>query len=85
MMVVICYGIAFLAVFMTICQPIDQMWNPVPGGWCRDTSDQEFSSVAFNLVLDLAIFILPMPWLWGLKMPLRNKVAVSVMFGIGFV
>ncbi|KAI1852845.1 hypothetical protein JX265_009818 [Neoarthrinium moseri] len=80
-----CYLVAFMAVFMTICQPIDQYWNPVPWGHCRDTSIQEFTSVSFNLVLDLAIFILPMPWLWRLQMPRRNKIGISVMFGIGFI
>lgn len=85
MAVVACYFVAFLAVFMTICKPIDQLWNPVPWGSCRDTSDQEFTSISFNLVVDLAIFVLPMPWLWGLKMPLRNKIAISVMFSIGLV
>lgn len=84
MTAVACYGVAFMAVFMTICQPIDQSWNPVPDGHCRDTSIQEFTSITFNLILDLCIFILPMPWLWGLQMPLRNKFAISVMFGIGF-
>lgn len=79
-----CYFVAFMALFMTICEPIDQLWNPVPDGKCRDTSIQEFTSVSFNLVTDLVILILPLPWLWGLQMPLRNKIAVSIMFCIGF-
>ncbi|OTB10577.1 hypothetical protein K445DRAFT_70015, partial [Daldinia sp. EC12] len=85
MAIVACYGIAFMALFMTICHPIDQLWNPVPGGYCRNTSIQEYTSVSFNLIIDLCIFLLPMPWLWGLQMPSRNKVAISIMFGIGFV
>lgn len=85
MAAVVCYLVAFMAVFMTICHPIDQLWNPVPWGHCRDTYVQEFTSVAFNLVLDFSILILPMPWLWRLQMALREKLAVTVMFGIGIV
>lgn len=79
------YGIAFLCVFMTNCQPISQQWNPVPGGWCRDLSVEELASVTINLAIDLIIVIMPMPVLWGLQMAVRNKIFISLMFCIGFL
>lgn len=83
--VVVCYFIAFLVLFMTNCQPLSHLWDPVPGGWCRELTDEEYTSVAFNLLIDLGIVILPMPVLWRLKMPLQNKISVSIMFGIGLM
>ncbi|KAL2259509.1 hypothetical protein VTK26DRAFT_6799 [Humicola hyalothermophila] len=79
------FCIAFMAVFMTNCHPVSFMWKPVPGGGCRDMTHSEFASVSVSLVIDLAIIFLPMPWLWGLQMPLRNKIVVSVTLSIGFI
>jgi hypothetical protein len=85
MVVVVGYFITFMALFMTNCVPLYHLWHPVPGGWCREVTIEEYTSVAFNLVIDLAIVILPMPALWRLQMPLRNKVYVSIMFSIGLM
>ncbi|KAI4595495.1 hypothetical protein KJ359_006841 [Pestalotiopsis sp. 9143b] len=85
MVAVVGYFIAFLILFMTNCIPLSNLWDPVPGGWCREITTEEYTSVAFNLVIDLGILILPMPAVWTLKMPLRNKVFVSIMFGVGLI
>ncbi|KAI0380262.1 integral membrane protein [Hypomontagnella monticulosa] len=83
--IVVCYCITFLAVYMTNCRPIDQLWNPVPWGSCREMSISDFATLGTNITLDIAVIILPMPVLWNLQMPLRNKISVSVMFSIGFI
>ncbi|OTA92688.1 hypothetical protein M434DRAFT_318625 [Hypoxylon sp. CO27-5] len=85
MVVVGCYFVAFLIVFMTNCMPLSNLWDPVPGGWCRELTTEEYTSVVFNLIIDLSIVILPMPALWQLKLPLRNKIFVSIMFGMGII
>ena len=79
------FCVAFMAVFMTNCHPVSFMWNPVEGGGCRDMTHSEFASVGCSLVIDLAVIILPMPWLWGLQMPLRNKIVVSITLSIGLM
>ncbi|KAL7627702.1 hypothetical protein AAE478_001896 [Parahypoxylon ruwenzoriense] len=83
--IVVSYGIAFFIVFPTNCQPVYQLWAPVPGGWCHDVTIEEFSSVGINLAIDLAIIILPMPILWTLKMPVYNKIFISIMFSCGLI
>lgn len=79
------YFVAFLILFMTNCIPLSHLWDPVPWGWCRDLEIEQYTSVTFNLLIDLCIVILPMPSLWNLKMPLRNKFFVSIMFSIGLM
>lgn len=83
--IVICYCIAFFAVYMTNCQPIYNLWYPVEWGHCREMSISDFATLGTNITLDIAIIALPMPVLWNLKMPLRNKISISIMFSIGFV
>lgn len=81
--IVVAYCISFFCVYMTNCEPIDYMWNPTPGGSCRDGAISDYSTLAINLFLDLAIFILPLPTLWSLQMASRKKVVVTIMFSFG--
>ncbi|KAI1490704.1 hypothetical protein F5X96DRAFT_634721 [Biscogniauxia mediterranea] len=83
--VVMCYCVVFLGIYMTNCRPIYQPWSPVPGGSCREMSKSDLATVGINLALELAVIILPMPALWGLQMPLRNKVSVTIMFSFGLI
>jgi hypothetical protein len=82
---VVVFGISFFVVFMTQCQPISYLWNPVPGGSCRDLVYQEYASVSVNMAIDVVIFILPLPVLWNLQMTTRKKFYVTIMLSIGLV
>lgn len=82
--VIAAFTVSFFVVFLTNCIPVSQMWNPVPWGHCREQSPSEFASLSCNLAIDLAIIIMPFPWLWRLQMPTRNKITVSVTLSIGF-
>ncbi|KAJ6126975.1 hypothetical protein N7523_002587 [Penicillium sp. IBT 18751x] len=82
---VVAYFIAFLPIFLTQCHPISQQWAPVPGGGCRSLAIQEIASIALNIFLDTTIALLPIPALWRLRMALRNKLTIGVMFGMGLV
>ncbi|KAJ5716011.1 uncharacterized protein N7483_013192 [Penicillium malachiteum] len=82
---VVAYFIAFLPVFLTQCHPVSYGWNPVPGGACRSLTYQEISSISLNIFLDTVIAVLPAPALWKLHMPLRNKITISAMFGMGLI
>jgi hypothetical protein len=83
MAVVGCYGVSFLVVFLTNCEPVDQLWNPQPDGHCRDQQYSDYATIGINLVLDIAILVLPMPMVWRLKMALNKKIIVTVMFSLG--
>ncbi|KAI5926905.1 hypothetical protein F4810DRAFT_651396 [Camillea tinctor] len=84
MVIDVCFGITFLVVFITHCNPVSQEWDPVPWGWCRPLNLSELSSISLNLALDTAIVVLPMPLLWNLQMALSKKLLVMVMFSFGF-
>jgi hypothetical protein len=77
------YGFAFFVVFLTNCSPMHQLWDPVPGGWCYSATTEQFTSIALNLMLDLAVLALPMPVLWRLQIPRHNKIFVTLMFSVG--
>lgn len=79
------YGVSFLVVFCTNCQPISQSWNPVEGGHCKDVRIEEIVSVSVNMVIDAIIVVMPMPVLWGLQMPIRKKIAITFLFSLGLM
>ncbi|KAI3322051.1 integral membrane protein [Xylariaceae sp. AK1471] len=85
MLIVVCYGISFLVAYQTGCRPVSQRWAPVEGGQCRDVTSEQFGTIGVNLALDIAIVVLPMPTLWNLNMSQRNKLVVTLMFGIGVI
>ena len=39
----------------------------------------------FNLLLDVCVVVIPMPILWGLKMNMSKKIALTGIFGLGTV
>ncbi|ORY13815.1 hypothetical protein BCR34DRAFT_586211 [Clohesyomyces aquaticus] len=60
-------------------------WNPtISGGRC--ISNQVTAHVVFGVVgvvIDIAMFILPIPLLWSLRVSLADKVALFCIFGAG--
>lgn len=82
----VAYCVTFMTVFLTTCTPnISQLWNPRPDGHCRDLNAGQLSSVSTNLALDVLIIILPIPFLWSLKMSMRNKMVVTAAFSLGIM
>jgi len=80
---VVCFGIIYFCIAMTTCIPLSALWTG--DGTCRDLTKQEIGSMVPNIALDACIVVLPMPWLWTLKMRLRDKIWVSFMFSLGIV
>lgn len=44
-----------------------------------------WSHAIVNIALDLWMLALPASQVWGLKMPLRRKIGVMIMFGLGIL
>lgn len=52
-------------------------------GHCGGITKQEISSSAVNMILDLAIVVLPMPEIWLLQLPFKKKIAINVILSLG--
>lgn len=50
---------------------------------CVDTFVVLVCLAVFDVVVDLAIMILPIPLVWALQMPIKRKIAVTSMFLVG--
>lgn len=69
-----------------MCRPIAYNWNPnIPGGSCGN-KPLVFATVGFvDLAADLVILVLPMPVVFGLKLPLTHRVCLAAIFGFGII
>ena len=68
-----------------ICRPISYRWAGNIDGSCGDQRALDMCIAVFNLLQDVVVVVLPMPVLWGLRIPRDKKVALSCMFGIGIL
>ncbi|KID64075.1 hypothetical protein MAN_07246, partial [Metarhizium hybridum] len=59
-------------------------WHPMLPGKCTDASVLFMGSAIPSVVIDLAILLIPMPKIWGLKMTPWRKMAVIGIFTIGY-
>lgn len=66
------------------CSPISDYWNVLnPQGSCIDELAPLIASCAYNLALDMWIYMLPMPTLWKVELPLRQRLSLVAIFAMG--
>lgn len=82
----IAWGIwAFLNLLVS-CTPIAYIWDPtIPGAHCLDHVAVYISVGVIEIVVDACIFLLPIPMVWKLQLPLRSKIELSLIFGISLM
>ncbi|KAF6815467.1 integral membrane protein [Colletotrichum musicola] len=79
----ICY-IPLQTVKTIICLPISAFWNPkTPNPRCLNQRKIFIADLALAIVTDFFILVLPVPLLWGLRMPWQKKLKISALLGAG--
>ena len=68
-----------------LCQPFEYTWNKAIDGSCGNERAGYMSIAIVELCNELAIVILPMPVVWQLAMPVKRKIAVSIVMGLGLM
>ena len=63
--------------------PIDSTWKLGVKHYCVNTDLGATIVAGFNAVTDFAILILPMPLLYRLQMPSREKIQIMGIFCLG--
>ncbi|KAK4161108.1 hypothetical protein QBC43DRAFT_100081 [Cladorrhinum sp. PSN259] len=73
-----------LATF-TACIPLKSYWDfRIQKKYCHPQAVW-WSNTGLHMVTDFLIFMLPMPVVWSIQLPRRQKLALSGVFGFGFV
>ncbi len=68
-----------------LCLPMDEAWRFLtPGNRCEQPRQKlYFAHGIVNLVFDVVIVALPMPFLWTLRLPSNQKWSLMVIFALG--
>ena len=73
-----------ILVAFLICHPLAFNWDQtIPSGHCGNEIAAYIAAHSMNFALDVSLAILPMPVLWGLQMPTKKKIEISIMFSLG--
>lgn len=68
------------------CLPISYVWEQViPGvhGKCVNINQFYLANAALNILTDFLTYTLPMPMLWQLHLPKRQKIGLIAILGLG--
>lgn len=80
------WAIATIITGCLICQPFEMNWNPtLPGGHCGDQVLSFTITGVLNLLTDLMVLLLPIPYLVKLQMRLYKKIVLIGVFSIGLL
>ncbi|KAF7554825.1 hypothetical protein G7046_g6707 [Stylonectria norvegica] len=84
---VACYTIIIAGLLLFGCHPIRAAWDPYTfaSGKCVDLTVLYIAIAVANIFSDVILFVIPIPMIVRLKMPMSQKVGAAVMFGVGSV
>lgn len=79
----VAWGITLVTYLAMICLPINKLWDPLADGHCIDFVPAFFAPAVINMITDFSIFILPLPAIRQLQLPLRQKIILSFILCLG--
>ena len=79
------FALLCLAVGIFQCAPIFKAWDPVGNitEHCLNGNACLLTHAGFDIFQDAVIYILPMKMLYELQVPLRQKIALVIIFALG--
>ncbi|KAI1202541.1 hypothetical protein F5X97DRAFT_213151 [Nemania serpens] len=80
-------GMMIAVFFATVvqCIPVQKTWQPSLEGTCIDRKILFTALSSFNIITDILIIALPLSIFIGLRIPRRTKIALILVFLLGFL
>ena len=76
-------GLFFSYVFQ--CWPREAIWNPLVQGRCIDSNQSNLAAGVLNIISDVEALLIPAWCIWHLNIPIKRKLLVFPVFGVGFM
>lgn len=77
------YTVTIAGLLLFGCRSIRAAFDPYATGTCVDLPVLYIAIAVANIVSDVVLFIIPIPTIAKLKMPLAQKIRAGLMFGVG--
>jgi hypothetical protein len=75
-------GIWTLYTVLTACKPLSAFWLFDPAAWCRPQADW-FVNTGLHIGTDVLMYLVPLPVVVGLRVGLRQKLALYAVLALG--
>lgn len=80
----IAWAISTWIVNLMVCTPVAYYYDrTIPGGHCSNQAISGSVNGGLSLLGDVAILVLPIPVIWGLKMNKRRKIGIIAILMLG--
>ena len=83
MVFVAAYILALIGATIGQCIPVSFAWEAATDGQCIDIEAFWYSNASLNITTDVVILVLPLPYVYGLHLPKKQKIYLSLVFLIG--
>ncbi|KAI0185567.1 hypothetical protein EV127DRAFT_485004 [Xylaria flabelliformis] len=67
------------------CRPFERIWNKAIQGSCIDLRTIHLVAATINLILNVAILLLPQRIIWKLQLSFPKRIGISTVFTIGIL
>ncbi|KAI9830157.1 MAG: hypothetical protein M1819_005834 [Sarea resinae] len=81
--VVVLYAFASILATILECTPVPRVYDKSIAGTCINISAFWYANAVYSILTDVLILALPMPMVYGLKLPTRSKNALMLVFALG--
>jgi hypothetical protein len=84
--IVIIYNLVGFVSTLTLCIPIQAYWDfTITKKTCHASIEGMWALVILHIVTDFLIFAIPIPAVVKMRLPLRQKMGVLMIFALGFL
>ncbi len=81
--IMIGWWIGFIFAIIFSCQPVASFWNKAIPGHCISEKSLSWGITGSELGANILMLVLPIPWLWDLRLALSKKFALIGIFMLG--
>lgn len=85
MAISITWCIALFITEFTVCTPVEKIWGSPVDGRCGDFDKMCHALGLTHSILDFSVLFIPVPLIWRMKISLKRKAAISILFMAGIL
>jgi hypothetical protein len=83
--IIIAWNVGDIIGGFLICRPLARNWDFTIRGTCGSQPNYYFAMGIINIISDIFLIGLPMPYLYRLSMPTKKKLMAAGMLSIGIM
>lgn len=83
--IVVVYNIVYLISTVTLCIPLEALWDKAVKGKCHTGPVYMWVAISFHIVTDFLMFALPLPVVILMTLALSRRIMLLSIFALGFL